>query len=85
MNAKRKKAANRRTNGHSNGKAPHTIGDGLITPGCLMTRAEVMARFGWGEWAWKSAVKRGLKSRTLGKTRLVLTDDLIAYVKETEV
>lgn len=55
---------------------------GVIRADELYVKAELQARLGIGESAWRAARRNGLPVRRLGNLRFVLGEDLIEYVRE---
>lgn len=56
---------------------------GEINPNCVYTLAEAKARTGWGDWAFRSARRRGLIVRRVGSRHYVSGRDLIAFIDQT--
>ena len=52
----------------------------FIDPNHLYTLADVKARMGWRDAAFRAAVRAGLKTHRSGKRIYVLGSDLIAFV-----
>jgi len=72
------------TNANGNGKRLHRPGGltgGSIAAGELYTLDEVRARLGIGQTAMRNHRRRGLPVRKIGARRVVLGDELIAWVR----
>jgi hypothetical protein len=54
---------------------------GVFHPGDVYTADEVKRRTGWGSWAFAQNRRRGLRTKTVGKTIFVRGDDLIQFVE----
>lgn len=70
------------TNGRKGGR-PNRPPDapGLIQAGQCYTLAEFRARTGMGEHALRTARRRGLRLRYVGRCGYVLADDWFAYLE----
>lgn len=53
---------------------------GVFDPRLLYTAEAVKALTHWGEWAFRQNRRKGLKTKTIGKTVFVRGSDLIAFV-----
>ncbi len=56
----------------------------FIDPGHLYTLADVKARMGWRDAAFRAAVRTGLKTHRSGKRIYVLGGDLVDFVTKRE-
>lgn len=56
---------------------------GEINPNCLYTLDEAKSRTGWGNWAFRSARRRGLVVRKVGVRHYVSGKDLIAFIEQS--
>ena len=54
-----------------------------IRPGELLPLETAKAGMGWGRAAYRTAVSKGLKVKSVGKRKYILFDDLIRFVAET--
>lgn len=56
----------------------------FIDPGHLYTLADVKARLGWRDAAFRAAVRAGLKTHRSGKRVFVLGSDVVAFLTKAK-
>ena len=54
---------------------------GIFDPRLLYTAEAVKRMSGWGEWALRQNRRKGLKTKTVGKSVFVKGSDLITFVE----